>query len=336
MMRKTLERFPGIGCAWTDASGNVSTAYYGLADRENHIAVEDDTVFPACSVSKFVTAICVMKLYEKRLIDIDKPVNDTLRQWKLLTPEGEESDASIRSLLCHTAGIMDGEDGFCGLRRGGLEISLMDILEGRTAYNNRPVRAEKPQGTAFEYSDAGYCVLQLMLEEVTHKAFEDIARESVFDPLHLKHTFFASGEKITLFENRMATGYDDRGLPIPGRFPMVPDPAASGLWSTPKELLMIAKAFLKAFHGEGTFLQAELAREMASPVKGFPWTGLGLFLQEKDTLVSQGWGENGQCMMKMNTRTKQIAVVMTNRDPGADQKESGVEWLADSKLKEKE
>ena len=137
------------------------------------------------------------------------------------------------------------------------------------------------------------------------------------------------------YENRMAAGYDGKGLPIPGRFPLVPDLAASGLWSTPKELLAIAKAFIGALQGGNFFLQEKTAQEMAKPADRFPWTGLGLFVSGEDTLVSQGWGENGQCMMKMNIRTKRIAVVMTNRDPGADQKESGVEWLADSKLKEK-
>ena len=41
-------------------------------------------------------------------------------------------------------------------------------------------------------------------------------------------------------------------------------------------------------------------------------------------------------MMKMNTRTNKIAVVMTNQNPGVDQSESGIEWLADSMLNEKE
>ena len=141
MIQKIMERFPGIGCAWMNAAGKESAVYFGAADRENSVAVNDNTVFPACSISKFVTAICVMKLQEKRLIDIDKPVNDSLCQWKLLTPEGKESGATIRSLLCHTAGIRDGEDSFSGLRRGDPEISLIDILEGRTAYNDRPVRA---------------------------------------------------------------------------------------------------------------------------------------------------------------------------------------------------
>ncbi|MBR6028088.1 MAG: beta-lactamase family protein [Clostridia bacterium] len=329
MKQQIIERFPGIGCAWADAGGRESAAYHGFADLENQIPVDEETIFPACSISKCVTAICIMKLQERKQLDVDLPVNRYLRQWKLLTSDGHESDASIRSILSHTAGIVDGEDSFCGLRMGEPEISLMDILEGRTSCNNRPVRTEKPQGTAFEYSDAGYCVLQQLVQEAAQKAFADAAREMLFDPLGLSGTFFVSSAGIARYGNRMATGYDDRGLPIPGRFPPVPDSAASGLWSTPKELLVIAREFVKALHGESAFLQAASAREMARPVKGFPWTGLGVFIGGKDILVTQGWGENGQCMMKMNSRTREISVVMANRNPGADQAESGIEWLVD-------
>ncbi len=40
--------------------------------------------------------------------------------------------------------------------------------------------------------------------------------------------------------------------------------------------------------------------------------------------------------MKMNFRRDRAAVVMTNQNPGVDQKECGIEWLADRKLNEKE
>ena len=329
MKQQIIDRFPGIGCAWVDAGGKESAEYYGFADKENLVPADEGTLFPACSISKFVTAICVMKLHEQKLINIDLPVNQYLRQWKLLTADGIESDASIRSVLSHTAGILDGEDSFYGLRRSDPEISLTEILEGKTRYNNRPARAEKPQGTAFEYSDAGYCVIQLLVQETAHKIFEDAAQEIVFDPLRLNSTFFASPRNITRFETRMATGYDDSGHRLPGRFPQVPDLAASGLWSTPKELLAIADGYIKAFNGENSFLQTESAREMARPAKEFPWTGLGVFLGGKDILGSKGWSENGQCMMRLNCRTGEISVVMANRNPGVDQTESGIEWLAD-------
>ena len=329
--RNIREIFPGIGCTWIDAAGKTTAEYYGIADRESNTPVNSETVFPACSVSKFITAICIMKLHEQGVIDIDHPVNHYLQQWKLRTTDGSESNASVRSVLCHTAGIVDGEDAFYGLRRTDPEISLVDILEGKTAYNNRPVRAEKPQGEAFEYSDAGYCVLQLLLQEMMYKSFDEIIRDTLFDPLGLSSTFFATPGNIACFENRMATGYDEEGLPIPGRFPYVPDLAASGLWSTPEELLTIAKEFMEAYDGKSSFLQKKTVREMVKPVEKFPWTGLGLFIGENDTLISQGWGENGQCMLKMHCLTGEIAVIMTNRNPGVDQQASGVDWLADRK-----
>jgi CubicO group peptidase (beta-lactamase class C family) len=334
MKQQIISRFPGISCACMDATGKETTEYYGVSDKEKNIAVDNDTIFPACSMSKFVTAICLMKLHERKVIDIDASVNDYLQPWKLLTMDGCESDATIRALMCHTAGITDGEDAFYGLRRGEPEISLMDILEGKTSYNNRPVRAEKPQGTAFEYSDSGYCVLQLLVQETVNKAFEDAVQEIVFDQLQLKNTFFASPKNLEYFEKHktLATGYDGDGLPLPGRFPPCPDLAGAGLWSTPKELLAIAKEFVAAFNGESDFLQEKSAREIAKPVDQFPWTGLGVFVNGEDTLMTQGWGENGQCMMKMNCRTGEISVVMTNRNPEMSQAESGVEWLVNQNL----
>lgn len=334
MKQQMIERFPGISCAYVDAMGKERVECYGVSDKEKDILVDEHTVFPACSVSKFVTAICLMRLQEKNVIDIDAKVNDYLQQWKLLTMDGEESDATIRALMCHTAGIIDGEDSFYGIRRGEPEINLMDILEGKTFYHNRPVRTKSPQGKAYEYSDAGYCVLQLLVQETMNKSFEDVVQEIIFDKLALTDTFFASSQNLERFEKtkNMATGYDGDGLPIPGRFLPCPDLAASGLWSTPKELLKIAKEFIASYNGKSDFLQEKSAREMAKPVEQFPWTGLGVFIGGGDILVTQGWGENGQCMMKMNYRTGGISAVMTNRNPEMEQSESGVEWLVNRNL----
>ena len=217
----TKGRFQGISCAYSDPSAGLLIDYDGFADKEANIPVDENTIFPACSISKFITALCVMKAYEKEMTDIDVSVNHYLIRWKLRTPDGNESDASIRSILCHAAGIVDGEDAFYGLRRNDPAISLADVLEGKTSYNNRPARTEKVPGTGFEYSDAGYCILQMMLEDITQRPFEDIAREYFFDPLGLKHTFFASPENISYYEKEyvMAAGYDENGMPVPGKYP---------------------------------------------------------------------------------------------------------------------
>ncbi len=54
MKKQIVERFLGIGCAWTDQLGNVSAEYYGVADTESRTPVDESIIFPACSQAKKV------------------------------------------------------------------------------------------------------------------------------------------------------------------------------------------------------------------------------------------------------------------------------------------
>lgn len=331
-MDDVIKRFPGVGCAYVGRDRVARYEYYGFADKESGTRVDEQTIFPACSISKFITAICVMKLSERRIIDIDKAANRYLSNWKLQDLDGKESDASIRHLLEHTAGIFDGEDGFYGHRMTDRAISVVEILEGTTAYNNRPAVVERMPGTAFEYSDAGFCVIQLLLEDVSGKEFAQLAKELVFDQLDLRDVFFGTREYMDIFsrKGRLATGYAGDDLPIRGKYPVSPDLAASGLWSSTRDLMTIARDFAASMDGHGRILCQESVREMMKSPEKFPWVGLGLFKQGEDAIVSKGWGENGQCMLKIHRRDGSVAVVMTNKDPGAPQEESGVEQLLDT------
>ena len=123
-MTDILKGFPGVGCAYIGRNGDAGYEFYGFSDKESRTEVDGRTIFPACSISKFVTAICVMKLCEQTVIDIDKPANMYLSSWKLRGLNGEESDASVRHLLEHT--------------------------------------------------DAGFCIIQLLLEDVSGKEFRGL------------------------------------------------------------------------------------------------------------------------------------------------------------------
>ena len=57
LMEYTKDRFVGISCAYLDPDDRITTEYAGFADKENGITVDENTVFPACSISKFVTAL---------------------------------------------------------------------------------------------------------------------------------------------------------------------------------------------------------------------------------------------------------------------------------------
>ena len=75
MEQQIRERFPGISCAYMDPEGKITTECYGFAEKENRVPVDENTIFPACSISKFITAMCLMKLQEQKVLDIHLPVN---------------------------------------------------------------------------------------------------------------------------------------------------------------------------------------------------------------------------------------------------------------------
>ena len=63
----------------------------------------------------------------------------------------------------------------------------------------------------------------------------------------------------------------------------------------------------------------------------YPWVGLGLFKNGKK-VFTQGWGENGQCILKIDTETGSIGAVMINIDSEVSQEESGLEKIVDALL----
>lgn len=322
-----LSGFPGASVALKDRYGKTHFDCCGFSDVESDTKVTEETIFPACSISKLVTAMCVMKLEKQGLLELDENVNSYLNSWKLRDSSGKEANVSLRELLSHTAGIVDGEDGFYGHRLDDEEISLMDILEGKTSYNCRPARVETVPGTVFEYSDAGFCIIQLVLEEVTDKKFDVLASELVLMPLGMKHSFFGTREQLVGAEGRLATGYHASWKPLSGGVPVCPDLAASALWSTPGDLLLLAEEVYREYISNNYYV-------LLDGPKAFPWTGLGVFKDERHA-ISKGWGENGQCMLKLDLKTGAACAVMTNMDPEAGQEESGIEELVNQLIKSK-
>ena len=57
----------------------------------------------------------------------------------------------------------------------------------------------------------------------------------------------------------------------------------------------------------------------------------GVFMGGENEILSRGWGENGQSMLKINYVTGNAAVAMTNQNPGVDQAESGIEELVNTR-----
>src|SRR5271157_2420110 len=94
----------GVGMAVVTPGAAPETVCRGLADVRSGQPVDPDTVFRLASVTKTMTAIGLMRLYDVGRFQLDDPVNDYLKTFRIQPPSGG-ADVTFRHLLTHTAGI---------------------------------------------------------------------------------------------------------------------------------------------------------------------------------------------------------------------------------------
>ena len=81
----------------------VYSSQKGYSDIEKKIALSDNDRFVIGSVSKQITAVMILKEFEKGRVELDKPIKNYLPE---LT-QGWADSVTIHDLLCHTHGIVD-------------------------------------------------------------------------------------------------------------------------------------------------------------------------------------------------------------------------------------
>jgi CubicO group peptidase (beta-lactamase class C family) len=103
---KILNRHPAVGLALgVVRNGSLECFHgHGVADIASNTPIAEDTVFRVGSITKTFTAIAVMQLWERGLVDLDAPANDYLRAYRLVPARAGFRPATMRHLLTHTAG----------------------------------------------------------------------------------------------------------------------------------------------------------------------------------------------------------------------------------------
>jgi CubicO group peptidase (beta-lactamase class C family) len=198
------EGVPGLSFAIVANGKIVAMKGLGVAELAGGVPVTPDTRFQAGSISKVFTAIALLQMVEEGRLDPQKPVTTYLPWFKTRG----NAPITLHHLLTHTAGLPRD--------RSDLPSSPYTAV----ALKDRPVG---PVGDRFAYSNIGYQLLSLVMEEVAGRPFGEIVDEGVIRPLGMKHTLPAVTQEERLTS---ATGYqylfDDRP-PVPG-VPLVPVP----------------------------------------------------------------------------------------------------------------
>ena len=205
----------------------------GMMDREAGKAMQPDAMFRICSMTKPITSVAVMMLYEEGRFLLEDPVSKYLPEFRnpkvLVKPASGEpysipatKEITVRDLLRHTSGITYQWNGDLGpmYESAGVASGLLPY-EGTIGDSVKHLAAQPllfNPGSRFEYS-LGVDVLGRLVEVLSGRPLDEFFRTRIFEPLGMKDTyFFPPDNKL----DRLAAAYTysaDKGL---NRFPDTP------------------------------------------------------------------------------------------------------------------
>ncbi|WP_053170857.1 serine hydrolase domain-containing protein [Streptomyces sp. SBT349] len=213
-----------------------------------------DTVFDVASLTKLFTAVVVVALAERGVLDLDAPVTRHLPGFPPLTP---------RRLLAHTAGLPPEAD-LGGLPDRAARLAAVTALAAGT-----PGAAGAPEPPVHRYSDVGLIALGAAAEEAAGRPLDALVAELVTGPLALNDTGYRPPPerlgRIAATEYQPWTGrgvvrgtvHDETAYHLGGVA------GHAGIFSTAHDLAVLAQALLNGGRYGGTrLLGADAVGEM--------------------------------------------------------------------------
>ncbi|MDR8393948.1 beta-lactamase family protein [Aliifodinibius sp. S!AR15-10] len=281
-----MERYniPGVGIALIEDGKLTWSSAYGYADIKQKRKMTVDAICRAESISKSVTALGVMKLVERGLVQLDAPVQKYLADWELPASEYRWEEVTIRGLLSNSAGMPLGTLG----EEYGPQANMPTLREYLT---KEALLAYEP-GSGFLYSNAGFNLLELVIEEVTGRDFSEYMENEVLIPLGMHQSSYSWNDKWTA---NIPMGYDLNGQPVPAY--IYPAKASGGLFSSLEDIARFVSAGMTADTADSPILNKKSIRNIYAPqvttsgIFGFVADayGLGHFIEALPDGTSAIW-----------------------------------------------
>jgi CubicO group peptidase (beta-lactamase class C family) len=214
----------------------------GMMDREADKPMRPDTMFRICSMTKPITSLAVMMLYEEGHFLLGDPVSKYLPEFKnakvLVKPASGEpysipasKEITIRDLLRHTSGLTYQWNADLGAQYKNANVASGLLPYDGTIEDSVNRLAPLPllfnPGERWEYS-LGVDVLGRLVEVVSGKPLDEFFRTRIFEPLGMKDTYFYPPENKLDRLVVAYTYYADKGL---NRFPDTPIADGSFVYS---------------------------------------------------------------------------------------------------------
>lgn len=181
--QRTSRAIPGMAAAVIFPDGSMWSAGSGYAKLGASVRSTNATPYVVGSISKTFIAAAIMQLDDEGALSVD----DRLSTW--LPDYPRAADMSLRQLLAHTAGVFNYFEHSSYSRKvfNTMKTHLWTPGEILTQFVSAPYFAP---GAGFRYSNTGFILLGLVIQEVTGKALDDVLRERFFTPLGMTGSYF--------------------------------------------------------------------------------------------------------------------------------------------------
>ncbi|MEM8861276.1 MAG: serine hydrolase domain-containing protein, partial [Chloroflexota bacterium] len=158
---------------------------YGVSNIQEDTAVNEDTIFRIASISKIVTAIGVMQLVESGKVELDAPVENYLRSFRIRKHPAATKPMTVRHLLTHTAGIGELAPllGYVQPQTFmGVSLKNTSLPPLKKLYRGE-LRPDRAPGQAWSYANHGYATLGQIIADVSGLSFPEYMQKNIFEPL---------------------------------------------------------------------------------------------------------------------------------------------------------
>lgn len=276
---------------------------FGMADESAKLANTPETRFRIGSLTKQFTAMGILILEARGLVKSSDPICDYLdtcpNGWNAIT---------VAHLLDHTSGIAD-----------FTEQADFEPMKGATPAQTVASVSDIPltgtPGTSFSYTNTGYVLLGMVVEEHSAKSYQQFLQDEIFWPLGMKDSGYEDGDTPGL-----ATGYAF-GSTVAEPLDMSVPYAAGGIYSTVLDL----ERWGEALYSDTLAPAADMARYFtalteSSDRAGFGY-GYGQYVGDDggSKLVWHDGGINGFIGQLSRYPDDHITVaVLTNREQSPD------------------
>jgi CubicO group peptidase (beta-lactamase class C family) len=191
------EQIPGIAYGVVIDGALAHSGGHGLRDVASAAPAGPDSVFRIASMTKSITALCIVALRDEGSLHLDDPVADHVPEMARVTlPTSDTAPITVRQLLTMSAGLVVDDPW------GDRQLAMSDA--DFSALLSDGLCFDFPPGTTYEYSNLGYAILGRVAENISGLSLPELSHKHVLGPLSMSSTTWY-GDQIS--NDVVARGY---------------------------------------------------------------------------------------------------------------------------------